>query len=79
MRDVPVANHGPFPLVIFSHPRVGSIASHFFVPGVQGGVSSNAVLLIIAIVGTTVARAIEAGAPFLGPDLPMTRSHRGVA
>jgi NRAMP (natural resistance-associated macrophage protein)-like metal ion transporter len=43
------------PLVIFSHPRVGSIASHFFVPGVQGGVSSNAVLLIIAIVGTTVA------------------------
>jgi Mn2+/Fe2+ NRAMP family transporter len=43
------------PLVIFSHPRVGSIAYHFFVPGVQGGVSSNAVLLIIAIVGTTVA------------------------
>jgi len=43
------------PLVIFSHPRVGSIALHFVVPGVQGGVSSNAVLLIIAIVGTTVA------------------------
>ena len=43
------------PLVIFSHPRVGSVASHFFVPGVHGGVSSNAVLLIIAIVGTTVA------------------------
>jgi N,N'-diacetyllegionaminate synthase len=31
------------------------------------------------LVGTTVARAIEAGAPFLGPDLPRTRSHRGVA
>jgi Mn2+/Fe2+ NRAMP family transporter len=43
------------PLVIFSHPRAGSIAYHFVVPGVQGGVSSNAVLLIIAIVGTTVA------------------------
>ncbi len=43
------------PLVIFSHPAVGSIAYHFVVPGVQGGVSSNAVLLIIAIVGTTVA------------------------
>ena len=43
------------PLVIFSHPRVGSAAYHFLVPGVRGGVSSNAVLLIIAIVGTTVA------------------------
>ena len=43
------------PLVIFSHPDVGSIAYHFVVPGVRGGVSSNAVLLIIAIVGTTVA------------------------
>ena len=31
------------------------------------------------LIGTTVARAIEAGAPFLGHDLPMTRSHRGVA
>ncbi len=43
------------PLVIFSHPHVGSIAFHFVVPGIRGGVSSNAVLLIIAIVGTTVA------------------------
>lgn len=31
------------------------------------------------LVGTTVARAIEAGAPLLGQDLPSTRSHRGVA
>ena len=31
------------------------------------------------IVGLTVARTIEAGAPFLGQDLPVTRSHRGVA
>lgn len=43
------------PLVIFSHPNAGGIAYHFVVPGVQGGVSSNAVLLIIAVVGTTVA------------------------
>ena len=44
-----------FPMALMSHPRWGSIAYHFVVPGVQGGVSSNAVLLIIAIVGTTVA------------------------
>ena len=43
------------PLAFLSHPYYGQIAYHFFVPGVQGGVSSNAVLLIIAIVGTTVA------------------------
>jgi len=43
------------PLAFLSHPYYGQIASHFFVPGVQGGVTSNAVLLIIAIVGTTVA------------------------
>jgi Mn2+/Fe2+ NRAMP family transporter len=43
------------PLALLSHPYYGDIAYHFFVPGVQGGVSSTAVLLIIAIVGTTVA------------------------
>ena len=43
------------PLAFLSHPRYGSIFYHFVVPGVQGGVSSDAVLLIIAIVGTTVA------------------------
>ena len=43
------------PLAFLSDPYWGQIAYHFFVPGVQGGVSSNAVLLIIAIVGTTVA------------------------
>src|SRR5262245_47883850 len=31
------------------------------------------------LVGTTVARAIEAGAPFLGHDLPLARSERGIA
>jgi NRAMP (natural resistance-associated macrophage protein)-like metal ion transporter len=44
-----------FPMAFLSYPRWGSIAYHFVVPGVQGGFSSNAVLLIIAIVGTTVA------------------------
>ena len=44
-----------FPMALLSGPHWGSIAYHFVVPGVQGGVSSNAVLLIIAIVGTTVA------------------------
>jgi Mn2+/Fe2+ NRAMP family transporter len=43
------------PLAFLSGPHWGSIGSHLFVPGVQGGVSSDAVLLIIAIVGTTVA------------------------
>jgi len=44
-----------FPLALTSDPQWGQIGYHFVVPGVQGGVSSTAVLLIIAIVGTTVA------------------------
>ena len=43
------------PLAIFSHPPASSFFYHLTVPGVQGGVTSTAVLLIIAIVGTTVA------------------------
>jgi Mn2+/Fe2+ NRAMP family transporter len=43
------------PLLILSHPRWGSIGYHFVVPGIQGGANSTAVLLIIAVVGTTVA------------------------
>ena len=43
------------PLALLSGPHYGSIAYHFVVPGIQGGISSDAVLLIIAIVGTTVA------------------------
>jgi Mn2+/Fe2+ NRAMP family transporter len=38
-----------------SHPHVGTILSHAFKPGVEGGFGSTSVLLIIAIVGTTVA------------------------
>src|ERR1700735_3834580 len=43
------------PLALLSDPRYGSIIYHFTVPGIQGHVNSTAVLLIIAIVGTTVA------------------------
>ncbi|MDX6333079.1 MAG: hypothetical protein QOG05_419 [Streptosporangiaceae bacterium] len=44
-----------YPLALASHPRYGAIAYHLVVPGIQGGASSTAILLIIAIVGTTVA------------------------
>ncbi|MHB1785806.1 MAG: NRAMP family divalent metal transporter, partial [Acidimicrobiales bacterium] len=44
-----------YPLALLSHPRWGHIAHDFVVPGIQGGINSGAVLLIIAIVGTTVA------------------------
>jgi NRAMP (natural resistance-associated macrophage protein)-like metal ion transporter len=50
-----LANFLVIPLLVLAHPRVGPIAHHSFVPGIQGGASSTAVLLIIAIVGTTVA------------------------
>jgi NRAMP (natural resistance-associated macrophage protein)-like metal ion transporter len=44
-----------FPLAFTSDPSWGQIGHHFVVPGVQGGFTSTSVLLIIAIVGTTVA------------------------
>ncbi len=43
------------PLFVTSHPDWGQIGYHFVVPGIGGGANSTAVLLIIAIVGTTVA------------------------
>jgi len=43
------------PLIVFSHPTAGALVHHLVTPGVKGGVTSNSVLLIIAIVGTTVA------------------------
>ncbi len=43
------------PLLVLSHPAAGAVAHHLVVPSVLGGVTSNSVLLIIAIVGTTVA------------------------
>ena len=49
------ANFLVIPLAIMRHPSLGDVAHHMVVPGIQGGVTSDAVLLIIAIVGTTVA------------------------
>jgi Mn2+/Fe2+ NRAMP family transporter len=43
------------PLVFLSHPDPAAALHGLVVPSIQGGFSSNAVLLIIAIVGTTVA------------------------
>ncbi|MGD0197927.1 MAG: NRAMP family divalent metal transporter [Solirubrobacteraceae bacterium] len=49
------ANFLVIPLFFLAHPHPGPIAHDFVVPGIRGGINSNAVLLIIAIVGTTVA------------------------
>ncbi|HTZ65757.1 MAG TPA: NRAMP family divalent metal transporter [Solirubrobacteraceae bacterium] len=49
------ANFLVIPLLVLAHPHLGEIAQHAFVPDVRGGASSTVVLLIIAIVGTTVA------------------------
>ena len=43
------------PMMLLSHPDWGRAAKDFVVPGIRGGVTSDAVLLIIAVVGTTVA------------------------
>src|SRR5579884_3786098 len=42
-------------LFFIAHPKAGPIGHGFFVPGIRGGASSASVLLIIAIIGTTVA------------------------
>ena len=43
------------PLAVLSHPDARQVVTGFLIPGVQGGLSSNATLLIVAVVGTTVA------------------------
>ena len=43
------------PMFFLSHPHWGTIGKDFVIPRVYGGTSSAAVLLIIAVVGTTVA------------------------
>jgi Mn2+/Fe2+ NRAMP family transporter len=43
------------PLAVIAHPDPVAVARGFLVPGMQGGLTSTSVLLIIAIVGTTVA------------------------
>jgi len=49
------ANFLVIPLFFLAHPDAGQIARDFVVPGISGGANSTSVLLIIAIVGTTVA------------------------
>jgi NRAMP (natural resistance-associated macrophage protein)-like metal ion transporter len=43
------------PLAVIAHPDPVATAKGFLIPGIHGGLTSNAALLIIAIVGTTVA------------------------
>ncbi len=43
------------PLIVGTKPQFHSIALHAVSPGIRGGASSSAVLLIISIIGTTVA------------------------
>jgi NRAMP (natural resistance-associated macrophage protein)-like metal ion transporter len=43
------------PLAVLSHPNPASVLKGFVQPGIQGGLTSNSALLIIAVVGTTVA------------------------
>ncbi len=50
-----VANFLAIPLLVLVHPSLGTIAHDTVTPSIQGGATSTAVLLIIAIVGTTVA------------------------
>ena len=50
-----VANFLVIPLVVFSHPHAGPVLHGLVVPGIAGGANSTSVLLVIAIVGTTVA------------------------
>src|SRR5581483_7638286 len=49
------ANVLVIPLFFLAHPHAGPIARHLFVPGIHGGANSTSVLLIIAMVGTTLA------------------------
>jgi NRAMP (natural resistance-associated macrophage protein)-like metal ion transporter len=50
-----ITNFIVIPLAIASHPHLGPILAGSVTPGVAGGFTSTSMLLIIAIVGTTVA------------------------
>jgi NRAMP (natural resistance-associated macrophage protein)-like metal ion transporter len=50
-----IVNFLVVPLAFLSHPAAGPFFKGFVTPGVKGGFTSTSVLLIIAIVGTTVA------------------------
>jgi len=48
-------NFVAIPLAFMAHPAAGPLLHDSFIPGVQGGLNATSVLLIIAMVGTTVA------------------------
>jgi NRAMP (natural resistance-associated macrophage protein)-like metal ion transporter len=50
-----VVNLVVIPLAFLGHPSWGQVAHDWFVPSVRGGLNSTVLLLIIGIVGTTVA------------------------
>jgi Mn2+/Fe2+ NRAMP family transporter len=50
-----ITNFIAIPLAIASHPHLAPIVTGSLTPGVEGGFNSTSMLLIIAIVGTTVA------------------------
>ena len=43
------------PYVVLAHPSAHAVGLHMVVPGIRGGATSTAVLLVISIIGTTVA------------------------
>ncbi|MGC9219802.1 MAG: NRAMP family divalent metal transporter [Solirubrobacteraceae bacterium] len=49
------ANLLVIPLFFIAHPHYSTIARDLVIPGIQGGANSTSVLLIIGMVGTTVA------------------------
>ena len=49
------ANFIAIPLAFMAHPTAGRSCMTALVPGVKGGLNASALLLIIAMVGTTVA------------------------
>ncbi len=50
-----VTNFIAIPLALISHPIIGPVVHDSLIPSVKGGLNSTAMLLIIGIVGTTVA------------------------
>jgi Mn2+/Fe2+ NRAMP family transporter len=49
-----LANLLVIPLVVMVHPHLGPVVHDTFSPGIEGGANAAAILLIIAIVGTTI-------------------------
>ena len=49
------ANLFVVPLFFLARPKVNDVLHHLIVPGIHGGANSTSVLLIIAMVGTTIA------------------------